>query len=140
MPPHIEEPVTVQNRGLIAVIDDDPRVLDSLQGLLESVGYSTAIFHSAEAFLEGGCAPESRCVIADIGLPGMNGVALRRLLRVEHADLPVILITAQRDSVVLGEIDTSDGLRFFEKPFDTGRLISAVATLARPMENPSDEV
>lgn len=124
----------VQNKGLIAVIDDDAGVLDSLQCLLESVGYSVAVFSSAEAFLERGCALESRCVISDIGLPGMNGVALRHQLHIEQPDLPVILITAQRDSAVLREVDTSDSLRFFEKPFDTGRLISAVATLARPMD------
>jgi FixJ family two-component response regulator len=129
----------VHNKGLIAVIDDDPTVLDALQGLLESVGYSAAVFCSAEAFLESGCAVESRCVIADVGLTGMNGVALLRHLRVEQADLPIILITAQRDSAVLKEIDTSDNLRFFEKPFDTGRLISAVAVLARPMDEPGAE-
>jgi FixJ family two-component response regulator len=129
----------VWNKGLIAVIDDDPGVLDSLQGLLESVGYSAAVFSSAEAFLESGCAAESRCVIADIGLPGMNGVALFRHLKVEQVDLPIILITAQRDSAVLKEIGTSDSLRFFEKPFDTGQLVSAVAILARPMDEPGAE-
>ena len=120
----------LENKGLIAVIDDDPRVLDSLQGLLESVGYSAAVFSSAEEFLESGCAEYSQCVIADIGLPGMNGVALRRRLNASQRDLPVILITAQRESPVLSEIETNDRLRFFEKPFDTGRLLSAVATLA----------
>jgi FixJ family two-component response regulator len=122
----------VEDKGLIAVIDDDERVLDSLQGLLESVGYSTAIFSSAEEFLECGCAADSRCVIADIGLPGMNGVSLRRLLSASHTDLPVILITAQRDAAVLTEVEKSDRLRFFEKPFDTGRLLSAIDTIARP--------
>lgn len=140
MAPRGEAPVTVENKGLIAVIDDDPRVLDSLQGLLESVGYSAAIFPSAETFLESGCALNSRCVIADIGLPGMNGVALRRHLRVEQPGLPIILITAQRDSAVLNEIDTGDSLRFFEKPFDTSRLISAVATLTRPIDEPGAEI
>jgi FixJ family two-component response regulator len=79
-------------------------------------------------------------VIVDIGLPGMNGLALRRHLRVEHADLPVILISAQQDSALLQEIDTRDCLRFFEKPFDTPRLISAVATLARSMDKPGAEI
>ena len=124
--------VLEENKGLIAVIDDDQRVLDSLQGLLESTGYSAAVFSSAEEFLESGCAPDSRCVIADIGLPGMNGVSLRRRLKVSQSDLPVILITAQRDAAVLCEVETTDRLRFFEKPFDTGRLLSAIATLARP--------
>ena len=122
----------VENKGLISVIDDDQRVLDSLQGLLESVGYSAAVFSSAEEFLESGRAGDSRCVIADIGLPGMNGVSLRRRLNASQRDLPVILITAQRESAVLDEVETSDRLRFFEKPFDTGRLLSAIATLARP--------
>lgn len=138
--PCVEVLVALENNGLIAVIDDDSRVLDSLRGLLESVGYSTAVFSSAEAFLESGCASDCRCVIADIGLPGMNGIALRRHLSVEQANLPIILITAQRDSVVLKEIDTSDSLRFFEKPFDTARLISAVATLARPIDEPGAEI
>jgi len=123
----------MENKGLIAVIDDDERVLDSLQALLESVGYSAAVFSSAEQFLQSGSASNSRCVIADIRLPGMNGVFLRRKLSVTEVDLPVILITAQRDAAVLSEVDTNDRLRFFEKPFDTGRLLSAIATLARPI-------
>jgi FixJ family two-component response regulator len=137
---HVEVLVPLENKALIAVIDDDSRVLDSLQGLLESIGYTAASFSSAEAFLESRCAAVCRCVIADIGLPGMNGVALRRHLSVEQPDLPMILITAQRDSALLKEIDTCDGLRFFEKPFDTARLISAVATLAGPMDKPGAEI
>lgn len=131
MVPQSEVSGKVEHKGLIAVIDDDQRVLDSLQGLLESVGYSTAIFSSAEEFLESGCATDSRCVIADIGLPGMNGVSLRRRLSASHNGLPVILITAQRDTALLSEVETNDSLRFFEKPFDTGRLLSAIVTIAR---------
>jgi len=138
--PCVEVLVSLENKALIAVIDDDSRVLASLQGLLESVGYSAASFSSAEAFLESRCASACRCVIADIGLPGMNGISLRRHLSVEQPDLPVILITAQRDSAVLKEIDSSDSLRFFEKPFDTGRLISAIAALALPMDEPGAEI
>jgi DNA-binding NtrC family response regulator len=70
----------------------------------------------------------------------MNGIALRRHLSVEQPDLPIILITAQRDSVSLKEIDTCDSLRFFEKPFDTARLIAAVATLAHPINEPGREI
>jgi two-component system response regulator FixJ len=140
MTPRIDVLVPLENKGLIAVIDDDSGVLDSLQGLLESVGYSAAVFPSAEAFLKSECASDCRCVIADIGLPGMNGVALRHHLSVEQPGLPMILITAQRDSAVLKEIDTSDSLRFFEKPFDTGGLISAVATLTRSIDEPGAEI
>jgi FixJ family two-component response regulator len=127
----VDVQVVEETKGLISVIDDDPRVLDSLRGLLESVGYSAAVFSSAEEFLESDCAEQSHCVVADIGLPGMNGVALRRRLKLLQADLPVILITAQREAAVLSEVETSDRLRFFEKPFETGRLLSAIETLAR---------
>src|SRR5215469_960745 len=97
----------MENKGLISVIDDDERGLDSLQALLESVGYSAAVFSSAEQFLQSGSASNSRCVIADIRLPGMNGVFLRRKLSDTEVDLPVILITAQRDAAVLSEVDTN---------------------------------
>ena len=121
----------MEKAGLVAVLDDDERVLNSLQSFLESVGYRVAVFSSAEAFLKSQCAATCSCVVSDVAMNGMSGLVLRRLLRKEQPDLEVILMTAHRDSLALSEIDTSDRLRFFEKPFDTQRLLSAIETLAR---------
>jgi FixJ family two-component response regulator len=121
----------MNSKGVVAVLDDDDRVLNSVRGLLESAGYDVAAFPSAESFLEGQCAGDCSCVVSDVAMGGMSGVDLRRILRQEHPDLEVILMTAHRDSLDLSEADVNDPLRFFEKPLDADRLLSAIATLAR---------
>ena len=70
----------MKNKGIVAVVDDDRAVLQSLESLLESVGYIVRLFASAEALLASDSVSLTICVISDIGMPGMNGIALKALL------------------------------------------------------------
>jgi FixJ family two-component response regulator len=65
---------------VVAVVDDDQRLLESFESLLESVGYIVRLFSSAETFLESGILREVNCVISDIGMPEMSGFELRNYL------------------------------------------------------------
>ena len=69
-----------QGTPIVAIVDDDPRLLESLQDLLESAGYSACRFSSAEALLARGLA-DLDLIIADIGMPGMDGYAVARRMR-----------------------------------------------------------
>jgi FixJ family two-component response regulator len=111
----------------IAVVDDDQRVLGSLEILLESADHAVRIFTSGVALIESGCLVEIDCLISDIGMPGMNGFELIRLVRAARPGLPIILITGQPD-VLNGSlpIDASR-CRLFVKPFDGPELLAAVS-------------
>lgn len=110
-------------RPIVAVVDDDPRLLESLDDLLESAGYATRCFSSAGSLLAGGIA-DIGVLITDVGLPGMDGFELRKLARKIRPDLPVFLITGRHE---IEDQDRAQGIAgFFRKPFDAQALLSAV--------------
>jgi FixJ family two-component response regulator len=82
---------------LIAIVDDDDSLRNSLDDLLRSVGFQAHGFSSAEAFLRSQQVHETACLILDVRLPGMNGLALQRQLVVANWHIPIIFVTAYAD-------------------------------------------
>src|SRR6202161_4750806 len=79
---------------VIAVVDDDKSVRESLAEFIESVGYEAALFSSAEEFLESSCrCDDLRCMILDVRLPGISGPELFSQLTGSRRSLPTIFIT-----------------------------------------------
>jgi FixJ family two-component response regulator len=112
---------------VVAVIDDDYRILESLEDLLESAGYRVRLFTSAKQFLDTAIA-EVDCVISDVGMPDPNGFALQQIIRNLRPSLPVILITG-RHEFAAAEHEAVRGERLlFEKPFDTRELLAAIGS------------
>jgi FixJ family two-component response regulator len=111
---------------LVAAVDDDRRVRESIQSVLESAGYEAAMFRSAEEFLDSGVLPQATCVIADVRLPGLNGLELQRRIRQERAQVPVIFITAHDDDDIR-QLALRDGaVDFMVKPFDAAQLLENI--------------
>ena len=69
------------HKSRIAIVDDDVRILESIQELLESAGHSVCSFSSAQSLLEDGIMSEIDCLIADIGMTVIDGFELHRLAR-----------------------------------------------------------
>ena len=107
------------------MVDDDPSLLESLDSLLASAGFSVRPFASATALLDSGALPEIDCLISDIGLPEMDGLELARVARASRPRLPVILITGQADATnqAAGSLQH---YRLFKKPFNAQELLVAV--------------
>ncbi len=116
-----------QSSPVVATVDDDHRVRESLRNVLESAGYGAVTFESAEAFLRSGALSSVRCVIADVRLPGMNGTELQRRIRRERRQLPVIVISAHDDDDVRRQALRDGAVAFLVKPFDGGDLLAHVA-------------
>jgi FixJ family two-component response regulator len=114
------------HKSKIAVVDDDVRVLESIQDLLESAGHSVCSFSSAQSFLEDGILPEIDCLIADIGMPLINGFELHRLARAARPGLPIIFITARHEAATQKRAAAQGHQGFFRKPFDGPALLAAV--------------
>jgi len=110
---------------VIAIADDDQRVLASLGELLESAGYSVRLFNSAEALLRAEAVSEIDALISDIRMPGVDGIELQQRMAVMRPELPVILITARSD-VDLGVIPRPNNRGIFRKPVDAAELIKAL--------------
>jgi FixJ family two-component response regulator len=117
-------------KPVVAVVDDDYRVLESLEDLLESAGYGVRLFASAEQFLDTAVA-EVDCVISDIGMPGKDGFALQQIIRNFRPTLPVILITGRYEFATAQHEAARGGRPLFEKPFDTRRLLAAICSELR---------
>jgi FixJ family two-component response regulator len=114
-------------KPIVAVVDDDYRVLESLEDLLESAGYGVRLFASAKQFLDTAIA-EVDCVISDIGMPGADGFALQQIIRNSRPTLPVILITGRHEFATAQHDAARGGRLLFEKPFDTQELLAAIGS------------
>lgn len=112
-----------KQRPLVAVVDDDPRLLESLEELLESAGYAARTFASARLFLANGLS-DSDALISDIGMPDMNGFELRDVVTKTRPDLPVFMITGRHE---IADQSRAQGISgFFRKPFDGQALLAAI--------------
>ena len=113
--------------NLVATVDDDHRVRESVRSVLESAGYETVTFESAETFLRSGALSSVTCIIADVRLPGIDGTELQRRIRLERRELPVIFITAHDDDDIRKQALRDGAVAFLLKPFDGGDLLEHVA-------------
>ena len=99
---------------VVAVIDDDAAVLDSLKFLLETAGYSVAAYDSATSFLDDRLSRPA-CLIVDQHMPMMTGLELIARLRQEAAEVPVLLITGAPTSAIAARANEL-GVEMLEKP------------------------
>src|SRR5215469_12059069 len=104
-------------RKLVAVVDDDESVRESLPDLLRELGYLSRAFVSPEAFLASDCIGETRCLILDIAMPGMSGPQLQRELMLRHRAMPIIFITGQADAAVRPRLLAHGAVECLFKPF-----------------------
>ena len=114
---------------MVAIVEDDPSMLRSIQCLLNAHGFAVEGFSSAEAFL--GRDPNSHvaCLVLDVHLPGMSGLELRRRLTALGSFLPVIFTTASDDHLVEIAARQLGCAAYLRKPFPPHLLIDAVANV-----------
>jgi FixJ family two-component response regulator len=110
----------------IAIVDDDDSIRHALGNLLRAAEFDVLVFPSAEAFLSGLDGKQIGCLIADIHLPGMSGVALTEALAARGRPIPVVLITARDDAATLSLIGQTEGIPYLRKPFSEEELFAAI--------------
>jgi FixJ family two-component response regulator len=112
---------------LVAVVDDDISVRESLESLLSSVGLDVTVSASAEEFLSSRHPREADCLILDVRLPGMSGIELHHHLMAQKCDVPVIFITAHAsDKRARAEAASDWTVDYLTKPFDENELLDAI--------------
>jgi FixJ family two-component response regulator len=111
---------------LIAIVDDDCLLRDSLDNLMRSVGFPTQDFSSAEAFLSSAQIHETACLILDVRLPGMSGLELQRQIVAANWRIPIIFVTAHADDAVRAHALEAGAIDFLYKPFREEELLNAI--------------
>ncbi len=115
-------------RPLVAVVDDDESVRESLPDLLGELGFGARAFASAEEFLVSDILRQTKCLVLDIAMPGMTGFGLQQELKVRGQSIPIIFITAQKDDTVRTRALERGATGFLLKPFSDTALLSALNT------------
>lgn len=110
----------------VFIVDDDASVRDALSLMFSVRGYRTAAFSSAEDFLTAWKTNWAGCLLVDIRMPGMDGLALQDRLIEMGCDLPVVVITGHGDVTSARRAFKSNAIDFLEKPIDHDKMIEAI--------------
>ena len=113
-------------KHIVAAVDDDFRVRESIASLMESAGYTPLVYSSAEEFLQSGTLAATGCMITDVRMPGMDGLELQRRVRLERPELAVILISAHYDEAIRQRALDQGAAGFLSKPFDAAELLGTI--------------
>ena len=112
--------------SLVSVVDDDESVRESLPDLLREFGFAVRAFSSAEEFLASDCKDQTKCLILDVGMPGMTGPELQHELKQRGQKIPIIFITALRDETIRSQVLGEGAIDCLFKPFSETALSDAV--------------
>ncbi|HEX2942236.1 MAG TPA: response regulator FixJ [Rhodopila sp.] len=116
------------NDAVVHLIDDDEGVRQAVAFLLATSGFAVRVYDSAAAFLTALPTVQSGCIVTDVRMPGMDGLALQRELKTLGVMLPVIVITGHADVPLAVEAMKAGAIDFIEKPFNDESLLSAIRT------------
>lgn len=112
----------------IAVVDDDESVRESLPDLLRACGYAVSVFSSAEEFLASSFVGKTDCLILDVAMPGMDGLALQQeLLRRRHS-IPIVFVSGNGDETLRAGALEAGAVDYLFKPFSESALLNAVTS------------
>jgi FixJ family two-component response regulator len=115
-----------QQHCIVALVDDDARVRESLEQLLYSDGIETRVFRSAEEALQPGELDSICCLVTDVRMQGIDGCELHRRVAATLPALPVVLVTAHPDDEVRSHVIAQGAFAFLYKPVDGEEFLGTV--------------
>lgn len=110
----------------VAIVDDDDAIRDALDGLIQSLGYHSARFASAEEFLASPDRAGIDCMITDVHMPGLSGLELQDRLNAEGCKPPTIFMTSYHDESTRSRAMDGGAYCFLSKPVDDEVLIACL--------------
>ena len=123
---------------LIAIVDDDESLRDSLENLIRSFGFRATGFASGEAFLSWRQARDTACLILDVRMPGLNGLDLQRQMITRNWRVPIVFITSHADDHAEARALEDGAVAFLYKPCREEDLLNAIEAALR-QTRPSEE-
>ncbi|AQR72648.1 response regulator transcription factor [Sphingomonas sp. LM7] len=116
----------MRSASIIGIVDDDPDVRRSLDSLMRSAGLTPRCFAGAEALLASDVQGELACVVTDLHMPGMTGLALQAEIGRRGWPQPVILMTAYPTDAARDQAMAAGAAAFLTKPVDPDALLEAI--------------
>jgi len=113
----------------VFVVDDDPGALESLRWMLEQADYPVKAFRSSQEFLDSYRPGEPGCLVLDVRMPGMDGLALQQTLRDRKIGLPIVFMTAFGDVPTCARAFRGGAIDFLEKPVNDKVLLEHIEKL-----------
>ncbi|WVM92527.1 response regulator [Halopseudomonas pachastrellae] len=128
------------SQQLVYVVDDDQGMLDSTVWLFESMGLKALPFTNGQAFLDACDPTAAACVLLDVRMPGMGGLAVQDAMRERGIGLPVIFVSAHADVPIVVRAFRGGAVDFIEKPYNEQLLLDSVqrALSQRPVLAPPE--
>jgi len=114
------------NSYVVAIVDDDDAVRQSTAGLLKRAGYGVDSYTSGSEFLASDLPPNLCCILLDMRMPGMDGLAVMRALRERELSVPVLVLTGHGDVPMAVEAMRLGAMDFIEKPYEPEALLDAI--------------
>jgi FixJ family two-component response regulator len=114
------------SKSRVFIVEDDASMRTAVKNLLHSVGLETAVFASADDFLETDLADGPNCLILDVRLPGLGGLDLQAELNRRNVHIPIIFMTAHGDIPMSVRAMKAGAVEFLTKPFRDQDLLDAI--------------
>jgi len=128
-----------ESRAAVFVVDDDPSMRDALGNLISSVGLDARLFASPQEFLQSKQPDVPSCLVLDVRMPGMSGLAFQQELTRLGTALPVIFLTGHADVPMSVRAMKAGAVEFLTKPFHDQELLDAIhAAIERDRERRRD--
>jgi FixJ family two-component response regulator len=118
--------IGVPKRPLVAIVDDDESIRNTTKDLLESAGFSAAVFARAASLLKSRRLNQVCCLIADMRMPMMTGLELHQRLTASNRAIPTILMTAYPDERTQAQAIKSNVVCYLTKPFAADELLACL--------------
>lgn len=110
----------------VFIVDDDKEVRDALQLLMQSIGLNSETYDSAQSYLDAFDAKKPGCLVLDVRMKGMSGLALQTHLSSFPIHPPIIIITGHGDISMAVQAVQAGALDFLEKPFNEQTLLESI--------------
>jgi len=111
---------------LVAVVDDDESVRESLPDLIREFGFEARAFSSAREYLSSDSIGDIKCLLLDIFMPGMTGIELHRELKARGQQIPIIFMTASKNETLRPHLIEQGAVECLFKPFSDAALLAAL--------------
>lgn len=120
---------------LVSIIDDEDAAREAIASLVRSFGFIVEEFSSSAEFLASNCQLRTDCLIADVRMPGMGGIALFRLLNASERPVPTILVTAYADEAARRNALDAGVRCYLSKPVAAGLLLDCIQNAVDDRQN-----
>lgn len=119
--------MTASQLPIVYVVDDDASVRESLSSLIRSAGMAVEVFASPFDFLARDKLSDFACLVLDVRMPGLDGLALQERMAELGVEIPIIFITGHGDVPLAVRAMKAGAIDFLNKPFDDTDLLEAIA-------------